>query len=75
LPAHEKLIAALEVVTSTVDGGDAMDVIFLDFAKAFDKVPHRRLLAQLRAHGVQGEVLKWIESWLKNRKQRVQYPP
>ncbi len=57
--------------TLTVDEGNAMDVIFLDFAKAFDKVPHRRLLAQLEAHGVEGRVLRWIGAWLADRKQRV----
>ena len=48
-----------------------MDVIYLDFQKAFDKVPHRRLLCKLKAYGVCGQVLEWISDWLKNRKQRV----
>ena len=48
-----------------------MDVIFLDFAKAFDKVPHMRLLTKLRAHGIDGCVAKWIASWLQGRTQRV----
>ena len=48
-----------------------VDVIFLDFAKAFDKVPHMRLLAKLHAHGIDGHVLKWISSWLSDRMQRV----
>ena len=49
-----------------------MDVIYLDFQKAFDKVPHRRLLNfKLRAHGVQGKILAWIEDWLTGRRQRV----
>jgi len=48
-----------------------VDVIFLDFAKAFDKVPHRRLLAKLQAHGMDGQVVRWIASWLRGRKQRV----
>jgi hypothetical protein len=65
------LLEFLETLTRTVDEGDAMDVIFLDFAKAFDKVPHRRLLAQLEAHGVEGRVLRWIGAWLADRKQRV----
>jgi len=46
-------------------------MIFLDFAKAFDKVPHMRLLAKLCAHGIDGHVLKWISSWLSDRMQRV----
>ncbi len=47
------LLEFLELLTSA---GDSLDVIFLDFAKAFDKVPvpHKRLVAQLQAHGVGG---------------------
>ncbi len=48
-----------------------MDVIYTDFAKAFDKVPHRRLLHKLDAYGIRGSLLKWIESWLTGRQQRV----
>ena len=48
-----------------------MDIVYLDFAKAFDKVPHKRLLAKCEGLGVRGKVLGWIEEWLKNRKQRV----
>jgi len=42
-----------------------------DFAKAFDKVPHQRLLRKLRAHGICGKILNWISAWLTNRRQRV----
>ena len=48
-----------------------MDINYLDFAKAFDKVPHKRLLAKCEGLGVRGKVLGLIEEWLKNRKQRV----
>ena len=48
-----------------------MDIVYLDFAKAFDKVPHRRLLEKLKAHSLGGQVLAWIKSWLADRKQRV----
>jgi len=41
-----------------------MDVIYLDFEKAFDSVPHKRLLMKLAARGIAGSVLKWIEDWL-----------
>jgi len=44
----------------------------LDFAKAFDKVPHQRLLSKLKSHGISGRVLDWIENWLSGRVQRVQ---
>ena len=48
-----------------------MDVIFLDFQKAFDKVPHRRLMKKVRALGIVDNVATWIESWLSGRRQRV----
>jgi ribonuclease P/MRP protein subunit RPP40 len=48
-----------------------VDVVFLDFAKAFDKVPKERLLQKLKAHGVQGNILRWIRNWLTGRRQRV----
>ena len=50
---------------------DQVDVILLDFSKAFDKVPHQRLLHKLQYHGVGNKTLKWIQSFLTNRKQQV----
>ena len=58
-------------VFSEHDRSKAVDVIYLDFAKAFDKVPYRRLLSKLRAMGIGGEVARWIENWLSGRRQRV----
>ena len=49
----------------------AVDVIYLDFQKAFDVVPHLRLIRKLKAYGIDGNVAAWIEDWLKNRTQRV----
>jgi hypothetical protein len=65
------LIDYLEVLTRHLDQGKVVDVIYLDFAKAFDKVPHKRLLTKLGALGVSGMFLAWIEDWLTNRSQRV----
>ena len=48
-----------------------VDIIYLDLEKAFDKVPHSRLLLQLRRYGISGDLLAWIESFLTNRKQSV----
>ena len=48
-----------------------MDIIYLDFQKAFDKVPHRRLVKKLAAHGICGSTQKWINAWLEGKKQRV----
>ena len=51
--------------------GIPVDVIYLDFKKAFDSVPHQRLLLKLQAYGVSGQVFAWIKSFLKDRSQRV----
>ena len=45
--------------------------MLLDFAKAFDKVPHQRLLYKLSFYGNRGDTLKWIEAFLGHRKQQV----
>ena len=56
------LLKTLDFVTEVLAEGELVDVIYLDFAKAFDTVPHKRLLKKLKAHG-SGEVLvKWFES-------------
>ena len=65
------LLEYLDTLTSLVDQGYDIDVIYLDFAKAFDKVPHLRLLQKLECCGITGIVLTWIGSWLTDRKQRV----
>ena len=48
-----------------------MDLVILDFSKAFDRVPHERLLAKINHYGIQGETYKWIESFLTDRSQHV----
>jgi len=65
------ILEFLDMVTDVINQKENVDVIFLDFAKAFDKVPHRRLLAKLQSHGIDGKVVRWVASWLKGRKQRV----
>uniref|UniRef100_A0A8C8SCV0 Reverse transcriptase domain-containing protein n=1 Tax=Pelusios castaneus TaxID=367368 RepID=A0A8C8SCV0_9SAUR len=65
------LLEFFEGVNKHVDRGDPVDIVYLDFQKAFDKVPHQRLLCKLSCHGIKGKVLSWIENWLKDREQRV----
>jgi len=65
------LLVFMEEVTNYLDSGYPVDIIYLDFQKAFDKVPNRRLIIKLEAHGTEGEVVQWIENWLSERKQRV----
>ena len=50
-----------------MDSGSAVDAIYLDFAKAFDKVPHGRLLRKLEKYGIRGQILEWIKAWLCGR--------
>src|SRR5215469_234420 len=57
-------------VVNAVDICKAYDVKYLDFQKAFDTVPHIRLLEKLRAHSVRGNRLTWIRNWLEDRQQR-----
>ena len=61
----------LDKVIHSIDDGHGVDIVFLDIAKAFDKVPHQRLLKKLRKHGIAGKVLGVIENWLKGRRQWV----
>ena len=48
-----------------------MDAIYFDFAKAFDTVPHQRLLVKLAGYGIGGKMLQWIAALLEGRRQRV----
>ena len=65
------LLCFLEEITKWVDDGSPVDVIYLDFQKAFDKVPHQRLIRKLKSHGMGNSIINWIEHWLTDRRQRV----
>ncbi|KAK4822411.1 hypothetical protein QYF61_015100 [Mycteria americana] len=58
-------------VTRLVDEGKAVDVVYLDFSKAFDTVSHSILLEKLAAHGLDGGTLRWVKNWLDGQAQRV----
>ena len=65
------LLEFLHFVANQVDSGEAVDVIYLDFQKAFDKIPHKRLMMKVEAYGVRGSISRWITNWLSDREQRV----
>ena len=65
------MLVYMEALTRWLDEGHTVDVLYLDFAKAFDKVPHRRLLDKCKGVGVEGKLLEWIRVWLEGRNQRV----
>lgn len=65
------LLVAFEDWTAAVDSGYGVDVIYLDFSKAFDSVPHLRLIEKLKGYGIGGNLLQWLRSFLQGRHQRV----
>ena len=54
-----------------IDEGLPVDIIYLDFQKAFDKAPHQRLLLKLKAHVIGDGTIDWIELWLTDRRRHV----
>ncbi|CAM4615512.1 unnamed protein product [Caretta caretta] len=65
------LIAFYDEIIGSVDEGNAVDVLFLDFSKAFDTVSHSILASKLKKYGLDEWTIRWIESWLDCRAQRV----
>ncbi|KAF7246339.1 Retrovirus-related Pol polyprotein from type-1 retrotransposable element R2 [Varanus komodoensis] len=65
------LVEFYDNVLRWLDGGDAVDVVYLDFSKAFDKVPHDILVEKLRSFGIHQSTVRWIRAWLTDRKQKV----
>ena len=54
-----------------INAGKSVNVIYLDYAKAFDSVVHNKLLMKLQCYGISDQLLHWITSFLLNRKQYV----
>ncbi|CAM4563207.1 unnamed protein product, partial [Lepidochelys kempii] len=65
------LIGFYDEITGSVDEGKAVDVLFLDFSKAFDMVSHSILASKLKKYGLDEWTIRWIEGWLDCRAQRV----
>jgi len=65
------LLVFREIMTYYIDQGYPIDMIYLDFQKEFDKVPHKRLLMKLYAMSITGDVFNWIEDWLNDIEHRV----
>ena len=66
-----QLLRFLDEAACALEAGGAVDAIYLDYQKAFDTVPHRRLLLKLESYGIAGTLLEWIKSFLVGRTQRV----
>ena len=65
------IIRSYRRLMEKIDQGHEIDIAYLDFSKAFDKVPHKRLLHKLKAYNISGTILDWIESFLKDLTQQV----
>ena len=65
------LLEALDFLTQAIAAGKPVDVLYSDFAKAFDTVAHKILIHKMKAYGINEKTNKWVESYLNNKKQRV----
>jgi retron-type reverse transcriptase len=65
------LFETLDLITDALKRRNSVDLVLLDFAKAFDKVSHAKLIQKLEAYGINKTLVKLIESFLTGRKQRV----
>ena len=66
-----QLLHVLDYFTKYLDEGYSVDVIYLDFQKAFNTVPHQHLVQNLSSFGIHGKMLLWIKDFLKDRTQEV----
>ena len=66
-----QLLVTLQDLMAYYDKNLQIDVAVLDFSKAFDTVPHKRLLGKLHHYGVKGPILRWIQAFLEDRTQNV----
>ena len=66
-----QLLHVLNIWTDILDQGGEIEAIYCDFMKAFDKVPHKRLIHKINKYGIKGNVLGWIKAFLSNRTQCV----
>ena len=66
-----QLVTTLEDISRAKNEGHNIDMLILDFSKAFDTVPHQRLNHKLDHYGISGKVGNWITSWLTDRQQKV----
>ncbi len=68
---ESQLVITVDDLQRGLDMGHQQDVLILDFSKAFDKVPHHRLLSKLDHCGIRGHLHDWLRDWLTTRQQTV----
>ena len=67
----DQLIRTYSDITSMIDQGKVVDLVFMDYTKAFDRVCHRTLLCKLRSIGIGGCLLGWLNAFLMKRTMKV----
>jgi len=65
------LLTVLMIGLQNIENKQSLDVIYIDFAKAFDSVVHRKLIVKLMSYGISGCLLSWLEHFLTDRFQYV----
>ena len=66
-----QLLTVMNEWTEALDDVIQIDTVYLDFCKAFDSVPHKRLIKKLEGYGIKGILLEWFKNFLNRRQQRV----
>ena len=69
--ADTQLLVTIKQWQNNIDNNLPTDVAYMDFRKAFDAVPHERLLHKLSCYGIKGQLLSWVKSFLSSRSQHV----
>ena len=68
---ESQLVITTEDIARNLDNNQQVDMLILDFSKAFDTVPHKCQLKKLESYGINGNILSWLEAWLTQREQQV----
>jgi hypothetical protein len=66
-----QLLTLAHELADNLHNGIQTDLVILDFSKAYDKIPHRKLLMKMDNYGIRGNTWRWVESFLSNRNQQV----
>ena len=66
-----QLLITVDDIAKSIEKGKLIDAVLLDFSKAFDRVPHQRLILKLKHYGITGNICNWVSNFLTSRTQRV----
>ena len=70
-----QLLRVLDEWSEAIDEGKDIDVVYMDYRKAFDTVPHKRLIEKVKAYGFADTIVGWLEDFVTGRNPRVPVPP